>query len=326
MSVLRSDFDGGSFDWSSIQTKVSVPPGIIRAEEDGACIFPMCSKSHAGEGLTHCFRCGLTAIAYCLKANLGCKSTAQGFVDRMGEDEWVCPVCTWLLQRGQKWEDDREMEGVDAVLESRPNPGSNIAGVDVDELLEQTPPGPLKALVEHLLAQTKTQEGIGEFDIRMANSWVPKVATSNQKSQMMTEVRYRYGPIEEDFKASVPAYVHETRVLFSVLDRLLPVPKDSRQVLQVAHQLLVRLEALRIRKLQGMPQQLAWESKLQLVDASEFSRTVLRNALRAVEVANEEDRRRRNTDGLKRASSEGEFSKRRRTETLSKSGNGRKSV
>ncbi|KAJ9458965.1 hypothetical protein DIPPA_30339 [Diplonema papillatum] len=98
------------------------------------------------------------------------------------------------------------------------------------------------------------------------------------------KARYTYHLVPEHPHDAGSSLDHERRMHFSTLTALMPLAHSSPPVLQVLHQIMVRLEALRLKCLHsnGTEFQVSWETRFGSMDYADFTKAALIQAQKAM--------------------------------------------
>ncbi|KAJ9447147.1 hypothetical protein DIPPA_03684 [Diplonema papillatum] len=260
-AVHRDDIDLSTVKWKDVAA-VEWPTEEAKADERTTCVFyPSCDTVHA-EG-ANWYRCGNKGDQTCLKSRLKNKQV----VDRLGLPEaknaWVCPPCAWAISGGallidpdrlvadqQEDLDDEELLGVESMAVPPSALASSDPAVRALALQMQQQQAAYAALQEEVLvlrSQTDSLRVPFDIDLRRVCEWVPFLGYPSSVDEILNRLRHRYGPFPERPETDGSGRSHELRVLWGVLSH----SRNEKEVwtrdrLPFLHQLMVRMEALRI--------------------------------------------------------------------------------
>ncbi|KAJ9442994.1 hypothetical protein DIPPA_01485 [Diplonema papillatum] len=273
-------------DWSPIEV-VLAPDGWEAADEDVDCCVD-CGKTHNSGAF--CARCGKRGFPSCLKASLP-KEVAPLFLEHLSEDGWVCPQCLVSLhQAGSSLKEEQNARG------TRDHDPAVPPSLDPCSLLAALEEGPVKTAFLALFAQSAMRAQLAPVpaapvtteavDPRRVTTWLEGLASGQGRQMILSEVkaRYTYHLVPEHPHDAGSSLDHERRMHFSTLTALMPLAHSSPPVLQVLHQIMVRLEALRLKCLHsnGTEFQVSWETRFGSMDYADFTKAALIQAQKAM--------------------------------------------
>ncbi|KAJ9465556.1 hypothetical protein DIPPA_07112, partial [Diplonema papillatum] len=285
-AVEEMAIDLKAVDWSPIEV-VLAPDGWEAADEDVDCCVD-CGKTHNSGAF--CARCGKRGFPSCLKASLP-KEVAPLFLEHLSEDGWVCPQCLVSLhQAGSSLKEEQNARG------TRDHDPAVPPSLDPCSLLAALEEGPVKTAFLALFAQSAMQAQLAPVpaapvtteavDPRRVTTWLEGLASGQGRQMILSEVkaRYTYHLVPEHPHDAGSSLDYERRMHFSTLTALMPLAHSSPPVLQVLHQIMVRLEALRLKCLHsnGTEFQVSWETRFGSMDYADFTKAALIQAQKAM--------------------------------------------
>eukprot|EP01061_Rhynchopus_euleeides_P016542 TRINITY_DN2785_c0_g1_i15.p1 TRINITY_DN2785_c0_g1~~TRINITY_DN2785_c0_g1_i15.p1 ORF type:complete len:342 (+),score=81.05 TRINITY_DN2785_c0_g1_i15:145-1170(+) len=291
--------------WIDVPTPV-VPGNAAGVDGTPDCVFPECGALHSDAHSSVCRMCGRRTTKSCLKAYMEGTGdqTVEKMTDQWMEPHWVCPLCALYLHKGEAtWTLKEEDEGDADANMSDATPKVR----DLWELMRGVDNPNTKAILEEVVAEMQRKEqqaklereGLTGTRITVVEQWRHRMQSPALHAMAMRALRERFGKGADDAVTAATGPQHELRVALSVLDILIPIVSTSPEAVQAAHNLLVRLEGLRLREWYGFAAQMHWERRLEGMPASALTEQLFRSLQSQAQSEGEKEKtnKRRRTEG-----------------------------
>ena len=205
------------FRHDCVATKVKInipkwPTGAHVHPIEVECVFSECDKTHDEAFI--CVRCGRRCDKQCLEHKMTA-AVAASFTE--SAITWICPLCTWLVEKGQE------------IIPKASGQRVSLVEENCDNELEEF----------NIVKRRKT-------DVRRVATWRDTVGTTDGLKTISGKIENRYGPFPVNAKVMASEASQDLRVIFQMIETLLPIAHSSGVACNSIQMALTRLESMRM--------------------------------------------------------------------------------